>query len=258
MDIISLINNYRSLKLSGVWDYDRFNEYAIVYHSSAIEGSLLLETETELLLSENITPAGKPLDHSLMNRDLYNGLKFVLQEFPEQLSIEYIQKINAKVMANTGGIYDTPLGLIDSSKGEFRKGNVTAGGSFFPNFDKVEELTHSLIQHLNEQMSAEKTDEEKLLLSFDAHYLLVTIRPFYNGNGRTSRLLMNGIQHKFNLPLGIVFKEDKSHYIDALKQSRKEDDLTPFRNFMLSQYDKHLRNDITAYLRGINQNTIKL
>jgi len=33
------------------------------------------------------------------------------------------------------------LGTVDSRTGAFRNGNVTAGVSYFPNFDKVESLT---------------------------------------------------------------------------------------------------------------------
>ena len=39
------------------------NEYAIVHHSAAIEGSTLTENETRLLLEEGTTPKGKPLQH---------------------------------------------------------------------------------------------------------------------------------------------------------------------------------------------------
>jgi Fic family protein len=50
---------------------------------------------------------------------------------------------------------------------------------------------------------------QQLELSFAAHFNHVTIHPFYDSNGRTSRLLMNFIQQFSSLPLAIVFKEDK-------------------------------------------------
>ena len=55
-------------------------------------------------------------------------------------------------------------------------------------------------------MEQELTVEEKLQLSFSTHFDLVSIHPFYDGNGRTSRLLMNFIQQYFHLPLAIVYK----------------------------------------------------
>ena len=46
-------------------NYDRFNQYAIVHHSEAIEGNTLTETETETLLEKGITPGGKKLGGNL-------------------------------------------------------------------------------------------------------------------------------------------------------------------------------------------------
>ena len=66
---ISLIETFQSLNLSAVIDFDKFRDYAITHHSTTIEGTTLTETETRLLLDEGITPAGKPLLHSLMVQD---------------------------------------------------------------------------------------------------------------------------------------------------------------------------------------------
>ncbi len=255
MDIAKLVQEYEDLELSRVVDYEKFNSYSIVHHSSSIEGSTLTETDTQLLLDEGITPAGKPLEHSLMVKDHYDALKLVLSDFPDELTLAFIQRINAKVMAEIGHIYQTPLGTVDASKGELRKGNVTAGGAYFPNYDKVERLTNELVAYLNKEMPKAATLEDKLKLSFDAHFILVGIHPFYDGNGRTSRLLMNGIQHKFGLPLAIVFKEDKSLYFEALNQSRQDESKEPFYNFMFAQYGKHLKRTIDTYKRGINQDS---
>ena len=79
---------------------------------------------------------------------------------------------------------------------------------------------------------------------FDAHFDLVSIHPFYDGNGRTSRLLMNYLQLYFKLPMSIVFKEDKAAYFDSLIQARKQKDLKIFRDFMYSQYEKYLNVEI--------------
>ncbi len=61
-DIKKIVDEYQSLNLHAVIDYDKFNQYAIVHHSSSIEGSTLTENETRLLLEEGITPKGKPLE----------------------------------------------------------------------------------------------------------------------------------------------------------------------------------------------------
>ena len=75
----------------------------------------------------------------------------------------------------------------------------------------------------------------------------MNIHPFYDGNGRTSRLLMNYIQLIFNLPMAIVFAEDKADYFEALEKSRKKDDVQFFIEFMFEQYNKFLQQEITRF-----------
>ena len=49
------------------------------------------------------------------------------------------------------------------------------------------------------------------------HLWIAMIHPFEDRNGRTSRLLMNYIQSWYNLPLSIVFKQDRIKYVEALE-----------------------------------------
>lgn len=253
--IILLIEKFSSLQLSKNIDFDKFNEYAITHHSTTIEGSTLTETETQLLLDEGITPKGKPLLHSLMVVDHYNALLFVIQSAKQnkKISPEFIQQINARVMKQTGTVYQTVFGELDSSKGVFRKGNVRTGNSYFVNYDKVEMLVKKLCEAIENKIKTVTTIEEKIGCCFDAHFDLVSVHPFYDGNGRTSRLLMNYLQLLFNLPMSIVFKEDKAEYFDTLIQTRKEKDLKIFRVFMYSQYEKYLKLEISK-AEELNQN----
>lgn len=73
------------------------------------------------------------------------------------------------------------------------------------------------------------------------------------GNGRTSRLLMNFIQAYHRLPLAIVFKEDKADYYEALQETRKQEDMQVFYNFMFGQYRKHLQQVVTSYTEAMSQ-----
>lgn len=247
--IISLIEKFQSLNLSAIIDFDKFNRYAITHHSTTIEGATLTENETRLLLDEGITPAGKPLLHSLMVQDHYNALLLVTKKETEKIAITpgFIQAINAAVMRQTGNVYQTVFGELDAAAGVFRKGNVSAGSTYFVGYQKVEGLVSTLCDAINEKLPVNNTIIEKLNICFDAHFDLVSIHPFYDGNGRTSRLLMNYLQLYFILPLSIVFKEDKATYFDSLTQSRKNEDITIFRKFMFAQYEKYLQVEIEKF-----------
>jgi Fic family protein len=137
----------------------------------------------------------------------------------------------------------------------FRKGNVSTGGRYFPNYDEVIPFTKELVNRLDADLPNVSGIKEQLEFSFAAHFNLVSIHPFYDGNGRTSRLLMNHIQAYYGLPLAIVFKEEKAEYYEALQETRKQENMQIFNTFMFEQYGKHLEQEITSYSQDLSQKT---
>ena len=93
-------------------------------------------------------------------------------------------------------------------------------------------------------------------ISFDAHYDLVTIHPWADGNGRMARLLMNMLQFEFGLIPTKILKEDKEEYIKALVETRENGDLNVFREFMTATMIKNLTRDIEVYRKSIDDTPI--
>ena len=121
------------------------------------------------------------------------------------------------------------------------------------NFRKVPEKMEEFCQQINErrrQLIESGNIIDQYLLSFDAHLLLVTIHPWVDGNGRMSRLVMNHLQYEFGLVPSKVVKEDKAEYIQALVDSREQETLAPFREFMLEEHIRNLSGEIAAYKRS--------
>ncbi|WP_442591722.1 Fic family protein [Pedobacter sp. AW31-3R] len=249
MKVTALIEKYKSLDIDEVIDHEKFNQISIVYHSTRIEGSTLTEMETQIFLSDGLMPKGRPLLEKLMVKDYYAALQFTLNQAKKNTPItaDLIRQLNSIVLKNNGGLYHTEFHSIDAATGAFRKGNITVGESYFPNFEQVEELTHQLAEELNQRMKTVATLREKLDLAYDAHFKLVSIHPFYDGNGRTSRLLMNYIQAVFNLPLTTVDSETKAVYFQALIDTRKHKNLSIFHRFMDAEYEKWLQVEISKF-----------
>lgn len=250
----NLIKQFKELGIAESVNYDRFNAYSVTAHSTQIEGSTLTFNETAVLLEDGLTPKGKPLVHSLMVKDHYESLLLVKKMALEQEPITelLIQKINASVMKSTGEVHRTLLGDVDVSKGEYRKGAVFAGQRYFPSYQKVPSKVQKLVASINDSLKLTLSIEEQIQLSFFAHFEFVSIHPFYDGNGRTARLLMNLLQEKFNLPFSIVYKEDKVDYIESLEATRENEDITIFYDFMIEQYSKFLKQEVDLFLE---QNT---
>ena len=251
-----LLKRHKELGISDQIDYEKFYLYSIITHSTAIEGSTVTEVEAQLLFDEGITAKGKPLIEQLMNLDLkaaYDYGRIWIKRHVD-ITVESLVTLAAKVMARTGGEYNSLGGSFDASKGELRKLNVTAGAGrrSYMNWMKVPVKLKAFCDELNKRRKAvDKSDEAAIYeLSFWAHYELVTIHPWVDGNGRTSRLLMNLLQMEYDVLPTKVFKEDKAEYIQALIETREAEDTNIFINCMAKLHCEHLQQDIDQFLQS--------
>lgn len=78
-------------------------------------------------------------------------------------------------------------------------------------------------------------------------YNLVNIHPFGDGNGRTSRLMMNYVQMYHNEPFVKVFTEDRVEYIDSLNLTEDKGDISIFRDFICGQQIKFYKSEIEKH-----------
>jgi Fic family protein len=244
-EIEKLAKEYKRIS-KGIFDYKKYAYYAITHHSTTIEGSTLTESQVINLLELGKTATNKPFEDHQMVFDHYKALLFVmnLAKGKSNLSVKLIKEIASYVMKNTGSFVNTIIGKYDISKGDFRLSGVRAGSRLFPDYKKVPDLVSKLCEELNNGLKESNTFKQKCELAFKIHFDFVSIHPFGDGNGRTARLLMNFVQEYFNLPLSIVFKQDKLKYIDALELTRKKESYQPFYDFMFSQYAKFLKKEI--------------
>lgn len=239
---------YKSLNLQDVIDYEKFCIISIVWHSTKIEGCSLTETDTKVLLDNDITAAGKPLTDHLMIKDHFAAFQFIKEQakIKRKLSVEFIREIGGYVMKNTGSSTNTVLGSFDTSKGDLRLAQVYVDKKYFPDYKRVPDLLEQLCNSVNEKIDI-VNGNEILKLAADIHYNFVNIHPFADGNGRTARLLMNYIQLYHNEPLIKIFIEDRTEYIDSLNETEEKENLEVFREFVLKQEVKFLKAKIDKF-----------
>jgi Fic family protein len=254
-----LVARYRALGIDKQINYDKFQLYSLITHSTAIEGSTITEVENQILFDQGVSLKGKSIEEQCMNLDLKAAYEKAIELASNHSTIttETLISLSALVMKNTGKEYRTPLGDFSSARGELRLLNVTAGfgGRSYMNYSKVPANLAEFCEQLNaaRKTAAEKTMYELYQITFDAHYNLVTIHPWADGNGRMARLVMNMLQFEFNLIPTLILKEDKEEYIKALVETREDGDLDTFREFMTSMMERNLFAEIDTYLKSIGE-----
>ncbi len=253
-EILDTLEEYKRLGFQEQIDYEKFYLYSIITHSTAIEGSTMTEIENQLLFDEGLSAKGKSIIEQNMNLDLKAAYErsMDMARTHTPFSIDMLKELSSIVMRRTGTAYSTLGGTFDSSKGDLRLVNVTAGagGKSYMSHLKVPQRLKDFCEEMNErreQLLKNPDIYEQYLLSFDAHLELVTIHPWVDGNGRMSRLIMNHIQNEFGLVPSKVLKEDKAEYIEALIESREKDSCLPFQDFMFKEHTKNLQQEIDKY-----------
>lgn len=278
-----VIDKYNSLGINQQLDYDKFYLYSIITHSTAIEGSTVTEIENQLLFDEGIS-ANKPIKEQMMNLDLKKAYEksFEYAKKHEKLTVEMLCNLSSILMQNTGTEYNTIAGSFSSAKGELRLVNVSAGrgGKSYLAWQKVPERLQKTCDYLNRRRSEiDRTNLEEIYkLSFEAHYLLVSIHPWADalvpkgtnvnnfhsckrsaatyGNGRMSRLVMNMIQKEFEVIPSIVKKENRVEYIQSLASSQEKDDMQDFMDFMMNHHIQNLLQQINEYSESLDDDTL--
>lgn len=261
IQIDDALNAYRASGVEEQVDYQKFYLYSIVTHSTAIEGSTVTEIENQLLFDEGIAAKGRSLTEQMMNVDLKDAYLYAFKLATDNPTYtpQLLQQLSALVMRRTGSEYSTIAGHFDSSKGEFRLCNVSAGigGRSYLAYNKVPRAVDDFCSWLNEEIAT--ADRENIAacyrLSFEAHFLLVTIHPWVDGNGRTTRLVMNMIQRQLGLIPSIVRKEDKGEYIQSLVDSRENDDSTIAQDVMLRHHIANLNRRVLQFQENDTVNT---
>ena len=182
----------------------------LTYTSNAIEGNTLTRRETAVVIEKGLTVGGKSLKEHLEAANHAEALKFVrslIRKKPARISGQDILGIHGLILK----------GIDDENAERFRNVPVRISGSsvIMPNPRKVPELMEGFLAWLRA-----KHDLHPVAWAGEAHYRLVSIHPFTDGNGRTARLLMNLILMQQGYPPAIIRLRDRLAYIEALETAQ--------------------------------------
>jgi len=205
-----ILDAHRPFSDQLVKNLDDWFRIELTYTSNAIEGNTLTRRETALVVEKGLTVGGKSLSEHLEAANHAKALDWVRQKIgrkPSDISLKNILHIHEIILR----------GIDDANAGHFRSVPVRIAGSrtILPNPMKVPDLMGQFIKWL-----ADASDLHPVELAAEAHFQLVTIHPFVDGNGRSARLLMNMLLLMQGYPAAIIRKRDRLAYISALEQAQ--------------------------------------
>ena len=208
----------------------------LTYTSNAIEGNTLTLRETKEVIEHGITVRGKPLKDHLEAQDHHHALEYMyeLAGGNEAITERTIKELHSLVVkrsqADIAGLYSPAPRLISGS------------ATTFPSPLKVPELMEEFGRELANWPATPNA-------SFEAHFRLVRIHPFADGNGRTARLLMNLLLVRAGYRPIAVRPVDRSEYLDALETASNQDDIGPFQALM----HRRLADTMAQYVQVIRE-----
>ena len=195
------------------------------YESNRIEGNTLTLQETALVIEEGLTIGGKSLREHLEAINHNEAIAFIkdIAQGEEPITERTILQIHALILR----------GIDRQNAGRYRTVPVLISGSRHvpPQPYLIEKQMEDFLLRFREM---ENEGIHPVDIAAYLHDELVRIHPFIDGNGRTSRLLMNLylLRHGYVMVLLKGDAESKLAYYKALETSHVDKNPAPFRQLV--------------------------
>ena len=224
------LDNFRPLPPELVKNLEEWFKVELTFTSNAIEGNTLTRAETALVIEKGITVQGKNLEEHLEainHAEALEYIKTLVSEKRQDLTEDDLLHIHSIILQK----------IEERNAGRYRTQHARLTGSqtVLPNPVKVPEMMKEFANWL-----IGRNVDHPVKIAADAHFKLVSIHPFTDGNGRTSRLLMNLLLMQEGFPPAIIRKEERLAYINALEKAQVTEDLTDFYNLIFEAVDRSL------------------
>lgn len=224
------LDTYRPLPPELVKNFEEWLDIELTYTSNAIEGNTLSRMETALVIEKGITVEGKSLrEHleAISHKKALEEIRELAKKGHQFLEERDILNIHALVLKGVDEVW----------AGRYRRAPIRISGSYvvLPSFEKVPSLMKDFMRWLQSIQG-----EHPVKIAADAHYKLVSIHPWIDGNGRTARLLMDLILIQHGYPPAIIRKEERRRYLNSLEEAQLGGSIQKFYDLMVEAEDRTL------------------
>lgn len=233
-------NNKSSISTDALKNFDKDFELLFTHNSTAIEGNTLTLIETKLILDDKISVGGKSLREIYEVVNHHKAFQYVKNciEAGKALDEKTVKDIHSILMENilVGGVY--------------RNVDVYISGSEH-NPPSPNEM-YSQIKNFYSDLPFQAF-KNPIELAAWTHAEFVKIHPFVDGNGRTSRLIMNyQLMSNGFLPVSIK-KENRLDYYNTLEQYAVNNNLEPFAEMVAELEEKQLEKYNALIIQPTNE-----
>jgi len=203
------------------------------YESNRIEGNTLSLQETHLVINEGMTIGGHSIVEHLEAINHQGAIGFI-----DELMTEHA-KLNRRTVMELHRL--VLKGIDDDNAGRIRKIPVRISGSKHepPQPYLLDKMMEDYFAHYKMQSAR----MHPVLLAAEMHERLVTIHPFVDGNGRTSRLIMNLVLLQNGYTIAILKGDDRSRlsYYRALESVQVDGRTLPFHQLVADAVEASLK-----------------
>jgi Fic family protein len=197
------------------------------HHSTAIEGNTLVLKQVELLLAEGRAVGNKELSEYLEVRGYANAADWVYGRAIEPdtwsggglITLAEVRHIHNLAMTPVWDVAPHPQATDREGPGSFRQHDIERfpGGMRPPLWPEVPALMRDWV---NDARKTGKVDDATLIERLaELHDRFEQIHPFLDGNGRTGRLILNLVLVRLGYPPAIIYKGDRTRYMNALRRA---------------------------------------
>ena len=211
-----------------IWD-ELWHQEA--HHSTALEGNTLLLNEVRKLLDEGRTVGAKELKEYMEVLGYGAAAKWVYGQALEPgnwtggdlLSIQEVRTVHYETMTPVWNVAPHPHATPAETPGNWRQHDIHPfpDGMTPPPFPEVDHRMSDWVTHVNRLREEDETSFPERLAK--VHNDFERIHPYLDGNGRTGRLLLNLLLVRLGYPPAIVFKNERTKYLDAMRKADNGD-----------------------------------
>jgi len=217
-----------------------------VHYSTKIEGNLLTKEQVVEVVKENKSFVGRERDEKEI-KGCYAALdameKYVARGEP--VTERVIQTLHALLMS--GGRTKVKPTPYRDGQNVIREGATGAIVYMPPEAKDVPALMKSLVFWIKKS-----ADLPCPIIAAIAHYQFATIHPYYDGNGRTARLLTTVILHLCGYDLQGIYSLDQ-YYADDLPAYYQALSVGPSHNYYMGRAESDITQWIEYFCEGMAQ-----